>query len=387
DLRERVTERERMYIESQYAAQQFNLPKALDSYKLYISTYPRDAAALNNLGSAYSVIGDFEQAAAAFEKTWEVAKWDNVAATNSAGALLALDKVADAERYLKEALAQGGGDDAFYHGDLMVDAFLEGRSDWEKEVEWAASRPDGFAVEATAGSINFFAGRLHQADQRGEHAAQRAEQQHLPDSAGGLYSLKALSDAMVHNCATARDAARHGLALDHSTATVPSAALALAICGETGPALQEMEHLAAAEPTNTLVNDIYLPQVKAAIAVVQHKPEQVSGLLVSASPYLLASKGTQILGRASLEMNQWQQAVTDFAPGLRYRGLALQQLGNGIGQTPDYALCLLGTSRAQTHFDNAAAKRSYQQLLDIWKNADADFVPLQEAKREFAALN
>jgi len=30
--------------------------------------------------------------------------------------------------------------------------------------------------------------------------------------------------------------------------------------------------------------------------------------------------------------------------------------------------------------------RSYQQLLEIWKNADADFIPAQEAKRERAAL-
>ena len=105
DLRERVTERERMYIESQYALFQFDMPKALESYKLYVATYPRDAQALNNIGSAYSYVGDLESAAAAYEKTWEVAKWDNVAANNAAGTLLALDKLPEAERYLKEALA------------------------------------------------------------------------------------------------------------------------------------------------------------------------------------------------------------------------------------------------------------------------------------------
>jgi hypothetical protein len=47
---------------------------------------------------------------------------------------------------------------------------------------------------------------------------------------------------------------------------------------------------------------------------------------------------------------------------------------------------LLGTARAQSHLDKAAAARSYQQLLEIWKNADADFIPAQEAKRELAAL-
>src|SRR5438309_8848090 len=45
DLRERVTERERMYIESQYALQLFDMPKAIESYKLFVGTYPRDAAA------------------------------------------------------------------------------------------------------------------------------------------------------------------------------------------------------------------------------------------------------------------------------------------------------------------------------------------------------
>ena len=88
-----------------------------------------------------------------------------------------------------------------------------------------------------------------------------------------------------------------------------------------------------------------------------------------------------------MEMSQWQQAVTDLQPGIRYRGLALQEGTVGTAQSPDYALCLLGTARAQSHFDKAAAVHSYQQLLDIWKNADTDFIPAQEAKRELAALS
>ena len=227
---------------------------------------------------------------------------------------------------------------------------------------------------------------MHAADGQFQHSAQRAEQQHLADSAGGIYSLKAIRDALASNCAGARDAAHRGLALDHSTATVPDATLALALCGESGPALQEIERLAAAEPTNTLVNDIYLPEVKAAIALTQHKPESVSGLLASTTSYLMASKAPQVAGAASLAMNQWQQAVTDFAPGLLYRGWSLQEIANGLGQAPDYTLCLLGTARAQSHFDKAAAAKSYQQLLDIWKNADADFVPAQDARKEFTAL-
>jgi tetratricopeptide (TPR) repeat protein len=386
DLRERVTERERMYIESQYALQQFDLPKALESYKLYVATYPRDAQALNNLAQTYAYVGDFEQALAGFKRTWEIAKWDNVAANNVAGSLLGMDRIPEAERYLKEALEQGGGDDANYHGNVLLHDFQAGHPDWEKETQWAATQPAGFMVEFLAGNISFYAGKIQAADQLWEHAAQRAEQQHFPDAAGNFYALRAMHDALVSNCTGARNAAHRGLALDHSVATVPDAALALALCGETGLALQEAEHLATAAPSNTLFNDVYLPQVKAAIAMTEHHPERVSGLLASAGSYMQVSKTPQILGGASLAMGQWQQAVTDFQPGIHYRGLALQEGPVGTAQSPNYALCLLGTARAQSHFDKAAAIRSYQQLLDIWKNADADFIPAQEARREFTAL-
>jgi serine/threonine protein kinase/Flp pilus assembly protein TadD len=386
DLRERVTERERMYIEAQYALQQYDLPKALQAYKLFVATYPRDAAAWNNLANAYAQVGDVEQALAGFQKTWEIAKWNNVAANNAAGTLIGMDRLQEGERYMKEAVDLGGSDDTNYHSNAMNHDFLSNRPDWEKHLQWAAARPDGFNVEAGAASIYFSMGRMHDADRLWEHSGQRAEQQHLPDAAGGIYAVKALHDALVSNCSAAREFANRGLALDHSVATVPGAALALALCGDTGPALKEMGRVAAEAPNNTLANEIYLPEVTAAAALIQHHPEQVAALLSPAAPYALVSKVPHLSGRASLEMKSGQQAITDFEPGIRYRGLSLGEGANGSTQVPDYALCLLGTARAQSQTDRAAAARTYEQLLQLWKNADADFIPAQEARREQAAL-
>jgi hypothetical protein len=36
--------------------------------------------------------------------------------------------------------------------------------------------------------------------------------------------------------------------------------------------------------------------------------------------------------------------------------------------------------------DKSAATESYQRAIELWKNADAGFKPLEEAKRELAAL-
>jgi serine/threonine protein kinase/Flp pilus assembly protein TadD len=386
ELRERVTERERMYIEAQYALQQFDLPKSLEAYKLYAATYPRDAAALNNLGSTYSAIGDLENATEGFKKAWEEAKWDNIAATNTAGTLLQMDRVTEAERYLKEALEQGGGDDVSYHTATLAHDFMAGRLDWEKQEEWAAAHPSGFMVDTTAANINFYLGKLRAANQGWSHAAQRAVQQQLPDSGGSFYALMARNNALVSNCALARDTAHRALALDRSVATRPDAALALALCGEGALAVREMQEQVAAAPRNTLSTDVYMPEVKSAVALAQRHPEAVPDLLTSVGPYASVSKAAQFLGRASLDRSDWEQAIRDFAPGVKYRGLSLQQASLANPQAPDYTLCLLGTARAQSHVDKAAAIRSYQQLLDIWKDADSDFIPAQEARRELAAL-
>lgn len=385
DMRERVTERERMYIEAQYASAQFDLPKALESYKLYAATYPRDAAAWNNLATIYSYLGQMEEALTAMKKTWEIAKWDNVAANNVAGNLLTLDRVPEAEQYLKEAVAQGGGDDVNYRENLMIDDFFSGR-DWEKNLQWAAGQAGGFVVEAEAGSIYYYLGRMHDADRHWEAAARRAEQQHLPDAAGGFYSVQAVHDALVSNCPGALSAAHRGLALDHSIATVPDAALAMALCGESAAGLKEIERLRDASPTNTLVTEIYLPEVKGAIALAEHHPEQVAALVSPALPYVLVTKQPHLAGLASLAAHNYSQAITDFEPGTRYKGLAMQEGAGGGYQAPDYGLCMLGSARAQAQLDKTAAIATYQKLLDVWKNADADFVPAREAKKELATL-
>jgi serine/threonine protein kinase/Flp pilus assembly protein TadD len=387
DLRERVTERERMYIEAQYALQQYDLPKSLEGYKLYASTYPRDAAALNNLATVYGFMGDLDQALVGFKKAWEEAKWDNIAATNTAGTLLLMDRPQDAEQYVKEAQEQGGGDDVSYHTVALLHDFTTGNPKYaEAQEQWAASHPSGFLIDATNGNINFYLGKLKAANQAWSRAAKRTEQQHLPDSAGGFYALMALDNATASNCSLARDYAHRGLELDRSMATVPDAALALALCGEAAPGIQEMQRLITAAPSNTMAVEVYFPEIKAAAALAGHHPEMVADLLASATTYPLVSKVTQLVGRASLDAEQWQQAANDFKEGARYRGLSLQEATLQPGQAPSYPLSLLGTARAQSHFDKAAAIRSYLQLLDIWKNADADFVPAQEARRELGVL-
>ena len=386
DLRERVTERERMYIESQYALTQNDLPKAIDTYKLFVDTYPRDPAAWNNLSIAYESIGNFEASVDSFKKAWEMAKWDNIAATNLAGTFALIDRLDESEHYLQEAEREGGGNDVQFRSNRMMLDLLRGRPDWEKQVQWAANRPDGFLVEATDGMLLFDQGRLHEAEQRWRLAGQHTEQQHMTDSAGTIYSIAAVHMALAGNCTNALAFAHHALQVDRSFGTVPDATFTLALCGDGATALREVERIAAEQPTNVVFSQIYVPETKAAIALSQHKYDDVAKLLEPVGSMALVSKAPQLAGLAALALHDPQGAAAAFKPGLRYRGLSLGEGFGGTVQNPDYTLCLLGTARAEAQFDKAAAIQSYQKLLGFWKNADADYQPAQDAKKELAAL-
>jgi len=61
-LRDRVTERERLRIASGYFASTGELDREAQSYELWIASYPRDATPYLDLGTNYSFMGQFDKA-------------------------------------------------------------------------------------------------------------------------------------------------------------------------------------------------------------------------------------------------------------------------------------------------------------------------------------
>ena len=65
ELRERVSEREKLTIESfYYQIVLGDLEKARQSYELWAQTYPRDYVPPTNLSFMYSVLGQYDKALA-----------------------------------------------------------------------------------------------------------------------------------------------------------------------------------------------------------------------------------------------------------------------------------------------------------------------------------
>jgi hypothetical protein len=150
-----------------------------------------------------------------------------------------------------------------------------------------------------------------------------------------------------------------------------------------------MTKLAKSNPENTLMKYEYLPEVRAAAALTQHRPQEVKTLLTNSEIYGVASYVPYLEGRAFLDMKQPSEAAAALEPGRRWRGAGLQAGDSESGpiQFTYYPEALLLTARAQaTSGDKQNAINTYRQLLDIWKTADPDFKAAAEAKRELTEL-
>ncbi|MGZ4733268.1 MAG: protein kinase domain-containing protein, partial [Terriglobales bacterium] len=62
ELRDRASEREKLYITAHYYADSGQLDKGITAYELYRQTYPRDPIPFNNLAAIYNELGQFDNA-------------------------------------------------------------------------------------------------------------------------------------------------------------------------------------------------------------------------------------------------------------------------------------------------------------------------------------
>ena len=129
-----------------------------------------------------------------------------------------------------------------------------------------------------------------------------------------------------------------------------------------------------------------VPTVRAAIKLQQHDPAAAIELLRASTKYDLAVTESfdfvypaYIRGLAYLELGDSRSAAAEFQKLIDNPGLTVRHVTG--------ALAWLQLGRAQKMMgDEAAARKSYETFLNLWKNADTDIPIYQEAKAEYAKL-
>jgi len=369
DLRARVSEWEKFYIESHY--HHFvtgDLEKARQAYELWAQIYPRELVPRTNLGVIYETLGQHEARATA----------DEALSKN-------LDST-DLRAYLYQL--------AFLSNDLGGMA---------KQVSWASGKPGRENVMLyLEASTAAYSGKLAAAREFSRQAVTSADRAGEKEFEADCEGAAALWEAFYGNSSEARQHVATTLAKSNGRDAQYVAALALAVIGDSARAQALAEDLQKRFPDDTVVRFNYLPTLHAQLFLnaADRSPDRLPErlpengakaiqALAVALPYELGvpANGTfwinlypvYVRGQAFLASHQGAQAAAEFQKVLDWRGV--------VGNEPIGALAHLGLARSYALAgDPAKSRAAYNTLLALWKDADPNIPILKQATAEQAKL-
>jgi eukaryotic-like serine/threonine-protein kinase len=382
-LRDRVSERERLYIAAGYYDNVTGeLEKYLETLELWKRTYPNHASPPNNLALKYIELGRFDRAA---EEAREAIRLNPNSASGYsllASAFVGLNRFDEAKATIGQALALKL-DTSAMHRTLYRIAFVQGdATTMQEQIAWAKGRPDEYLAQTWQAETAAFSGQLRRAREFSSQAFELAERRDLKDVAAQLAAGAAVRDALLGNCRQAREQTAKALAISQSQLTMVAAGHALAACGEHSHAQAITSELAKRFPTDTLLNKVSLPLVQARIEMQRANPARAVELLETARPYEGSAlfQVAYLRGQAYVDLRRGADAAAEFQRILDHRGLQ--------AAFPFYPVAHVGLARgAALVGDTTKARRAYHDFFGLWKDADPDIPVLQQARREYEKLN
>jgi predicted Ser/Thr protein kinase/Flp pilus assembly protein TadD len=391
ELRERVSEREKYYIESHYY--HFvtgDLEKARKVYEVWAQTYPRDSTPANNLGIIYRYLGNYEKSLSEAKERFRLEPASAPAYANIVAALLNLNRVEEARAMDKQAEARKLAY-PFLKICMYQLAFLQDDPvGMTKEANWFISNPEAeHALRANEAETAAYYGHLRKARELSRRAVTSAQNAEKRETAANYEAAAALREALFGNAEEARQLAAAALALSNGRDMQFGAGLALALTQTTARARQLADDMARRFPENTVAQFNYLPTLRGQLALSSKNSEGASEALQKAAPYELGLPGdgsftpgmypVYVRGVAYLAAKRGSEAAIEFQKILTWRGVVVNE--------PIGALAHLGLARAFTlQGDTAKARTAYQDFLTLWKDADPGIPILIAAKAEYAKL-
>jgi tetratricopeptide (TPR) repeat protein len=247
----------------------------------------------------------------------------------------------------------------------------------DEQIAWGHGKPEEARMLVDQGLMEMAQGRVSSAQQLFTRALAGLRQQ---GDAADASQLEAALPRRLAELGLA-DSAQARLASIQHPADSLDPAVAWAELGETSRASSQLEQALSAHPSATLLQQLAAPQVRAAIALNQHEPQQAIDALQMAVAYDRASFDLPLMrGRAYLALHQPEQAEAEFHKILDHPGT------EPLSQ--DYPLAQLGLARAlAAEGKTAEAGFAYKIVLQIWKDADSDLPRLRDARAEYAHLN
>ncbi len=385
ELREKVSERERFFIESTYYWMGTGeLEKAIAVDELWRQSYPRDYSLYVHLGVIYTRLGNLEKALEEARESVRLEPNSGINYTNLCFGYINLNQLDDAEAVVKQAEERKLESEelhrapylfAFFKGDTALMALV---------VSTATGKPtmEDVLLDAQA-NTEAWHGRLKDARQLTRRAMSSAEQNDATERAAWYEARTALGEVESGMREEARSDAYAAIKLASNRDVLARVTLALALARDTAAAEKLAAELDRTFPLDTLVQRYWLPAISAAVALQHKDPKRAVELLRVTGPIELGDHGEfspiYLRGEAYLMLRDGNAAAAEFQKFIDHRGRA--------GNFPWGALARLQVARAcALSGDKTKAKIAYQDFLTLWKDADPDIPILKQAKSEYAKL-
>jgi serine/threonine protein kinase/tetratricopeptide (TPR) repeat protein len=381
DLRDRISERERLYVSAGYYDNVTGeMDKYIETLELSKRTYPRDSSPHNNLAVKYNELGLFEKS---LEEARETIRLNPSSASGYsllAGAFLGLDRFDEAKEIIAQAQAQKI-DTTPIRRSLYRIAFVQGdAATMQQQIDWLSGKPDEYLAQGWQSETAAFSGQLKKARELSDRAVELAERRDLKEVAAQIAVGGAGRDALLGDCKQVKEQTARALG-SHSPLTMINAGSALATCHDFSQSQSIIADLTRRSPKDTVLNKVLVPLVQARIELQKGNAAQAIQLLETTRPYegYALFQIAYLRGQAYLNQQKGTDAADEFQKILDHRGWQ--------PTSPLYPLAHLGLARAAVlSGDTAKARKAYQDFFAIWKDADPDITILQEARSEYEKL-
>jgi len=383
-LRERATRKEQLSITALYFSATGELDKEVETYELWIASYPHSAVPRANLGADYAMLGRYEKAVPEQQEALRLEPGNVNVYTSLGASYLYLNRLDDAKATFDLAVARKL-DDGGLRQYMYYLAFARGdATQMQEDVAWAAGKPgDEDALLSVQSDTEAFYGRMNRARELSRRAVESALRADAKETAALWHASAAWHEAELNNREFARQEATAALALSQGRDVQVQAALALARVGDVDRASSLVQQLERNYPTNLLLKVYWLPSINAAIELSRNNPTKAIAILDAAVPYEQA--GGLILyppylrGMAYLMNHNPTAALAEFQKMLDHKTI--------VQNFVTLSLVRLQIARAYlVAGDRAKAKAAYQEFFSLWNDADPDLPTLLRAKAEYAKL-
>jgi eukaryotic-like serine/threonine-protein kinase len=402
-LSQHATEREKLMIAGEYyRSVTGQLDVSARSYEELVRSYPtlqefdsdtqmpRYANPIAGLGFVYAEQGLYEESIEATRQSLQFVPDHPQPYVLLAEDLLALQRLDEARGVLREAQARKL-DYVMLRVPLYALSFIAGdpralaeQTAWLKGQ--STSRMSLWMLSATEA----FQGHLQKARELSQRAVTASLAADQTERAAISRAAAAAREAAFGRAPEARQGAAEALKLAPTNPAVEfEAALGLAMSGNTSQAKFLTQDLAKRRPSDTQVQSVWIPTLRAQLALGSRNPgaaikelEAATRLELALNPFSIEVSSlypVYVRGEAYLQAGQGSAAAVEFQKIIDHSGI--------VWNCWTGALAHLQLGRAfRLQGETAKARNAYKDFLTLWKDADPDIPILKEAKAEYAKL-